>query len=81
MLERRGATLERSIGYGRDLASARVRLGRVALEPVFAAFAEPRSLADGIDRIGQDPRVFTLGTAAVRAAIAEAISLSLLTEG
>ncbi len=81
VLERRGATLERSVGYGRDLASARVRIGRVALEPLLSAFAEPRSVEDGIARTGQDARVFPLGTAAVRAAIAEAIALGLLTEG
>ena len=81
VLERRGSTLERSVGYGRDLASARVRIGRVALEPLLSAFAEPRSVEDGIARTGQDARVFPLGTAAVRAAITDAISLGLLTEG
>ena len=80
VLERRGSTLERSVGYGRDLASARVRIGRVALEPLLSAFAEPRSVEDGIARTGQDARVFPLGTAAVRAAITDAISLGLLTE-
>jgi flavin-dependent dehydrogenase len=80
VLERRGANLERSIGYGHDLASARVRIGRVCLEPILAAFAEPRSIDDGIARCGQDARVFPLGTAAVRAAIAEAVSLGLLTD-
>jgi 2-polyprenyl-6-methoxyphenol hydroxylase-like FAD-dependent oxidoreductase len=80
VLERRGATLQRSVGYGRDPATARVRIGRVALEPLLSAFAEPRSVEDGIARTGQDARVFPLGTAPVRAAIAEAISLGLLTE-
>jgi hypothetical protein len=60
--------------------SARVRIGRVALEPLLSAFAEPRSVEEGIARTGQDARVFPLGTAAVRAAITDAISLGLLTE-
>ncbi|MBI5849767.1 MAG: FAD-dependent monooxygenase [Planctomycetes bacterium] len=54
------------------------RLGTVPIPPLLAAFAEPTSLAEGVDRAGRDPRVFVLPRAAVLDAARELLRRGVL---
>jgi flavin-dependent dehydrogenase len=47
------------------------RIGPVAIAPLLTAFAQPRTLADGVRAAGQDPRLFVLSPRVVQEATVE----------
>ena len=71
MLVRHTEELVLTPGFARLAAEPIARIGRVTVAPLLAAFARPRSVADGLAIAGQDPRLFVMGSAVVRAAVVE----------
>jgi len=55
-----------------------VRIGRVAVGPLLAAFAQPSPAEAGIAAAGQDPRLYALGTRPVRDAVVRLVELGML---
>jgi hypothetical protein len=71
VLHRSGDVLEPEPGVAVPGGEPLARLGRVVLAPLLAAFAAPSAIEPAVQAAGQDPRLFVLGTAAVRQAAVE----------
>lgn len=78
-LERRGDLLVPIAGFAVGDGEPVSRIGRVAVAPILAAFATPTPSERAIAAAGQDPQLFALGSAAVRAAVLELWRRGLLT--
>jgi 2-polyprenyl-6-methoxyphenol hydroxylase-like FAD-dependent oxidoreductase len=70
-LRRVGDQLEPETGWALPHTPPIARLGRVLLLPIGSAFQTPTAVTDGIAQAGQHPALFSLGSAAVRAAVHE----------
>lgn len=71
MLIRHGRELVVTTGFAFAGNDPIARIGRVAIAPLMAAFSTPRSVAEVVAEAGEDPSLFVMGSAVVRAAIAE----------
>jgi 2-polyprenyl-6-methoxyphenol hydroxylase-like FAD-dependent oxidoreductase len=81
VLHRVGDVLEPEPGVRVPGGEPLARLGRVVLAPLLTAFASPSAIEVAVQRAGEDPRLFVVGSAAVRQAVAELWQRGILVAG